>query len=107
MRGPGRRQDAGVQSWGGIGLDDGRGIGLHNGRHNRLDNLCRAVHLADALMRDSRRNGLHNVANAGQSGLMDDRWRGIAMQQRTCLQVARTGSGHSEQSRQHHLKASS
>lgn len=108
VRGPRRRQVAGVQSWSGIGLDDGRRIGLHNGRQNRLHNVRRAVHLADALMRHRRRYALHNVPHTGQRGLMDNRWCSIAsMQQWTCLQIAWTGSGHSEQSRQHHLWADS
>lgn len=103
MRAPGR-QNGSVQSWSSIGLDDGSSIALQNRRQYGLHNVRRAVHLADALMGDGSGNGLHNGAHLGQGGFMNDGGCSIAVQQRTCLQIARTGDDHSEQSRQHHLE---
>jgi len=86
-----------------IGLDDGGGIGLQNGGHNRLDDVGRAVHLADALMGDGTGNGLDDGAHLGQSRFMDNSWSGITMEQGTSLQITRTGSHHGKQSEEHHL----
>lgn len=92
MSGPRRREEGRVEGRSRISLDDGSGIGLHHRSHNRLDDVGRAVHLADALVGDGTGHGLDDGAHLGQSRFMDDGRSGIAVEQWTRLQITRTAA---------------